>query len=160
MREREVMQSFTVLGNTAVRHEEKLQHWASRAVDVHWTVSRNAKVGDEVFFYITSPCSSLVARGVVKTWPQREVSGQYPNHWWSQIGSLQMLPRMLPIRELREVIPGWGWLKSPIGSCEIPFGAVTKLEKLIATTKTQRRKTASNPLPKVQKSKPSVLQRT
>jgi len=99
-----------------------------------WTINSKAKIGDEVFFYLKAPLSSIVARGRVQSMPKREDSdSEWFGHFMSDIGDISILPRPLHIRELRAAFPNWGYLKSPIRSSRVLDEIVPRLLEMAGT---------------------------
>lgn len=121
------MSLYICLG-TPPGHFEVLEDHSTTGKNIDWTINSKAKIGDEVFFYLRAPLSSIVARGRVHSMPKREDSdSEWFGHFMSDIGDISRLHRPLHIREIRAAFPNWGYLKSPIRSSRVPDEIVPRL---------------------------------
>ena len=128
------MSLYICLG-TPPGHFEDLEDLSTTGDYSGWTINSKAKIGDEVFFYLKAPLSSIVARGRVQNMPKREDSdSEWFGHFMSDIGDISMLPRPLHIREIRAAFPNWGYLKSPIRSSRVPDEIVPQLLQMAGTS--------------------------
>lgn len=119
---------------TPADHLDRLEAMAATDEGTNWTVNSQAVVGDQVLFYLSAPLSALVARGTVTSPPKRRNNprARWYGHYMADIDAITLLPRRIPVRELKAEFPQWRWLLSPIKSSRIPEDIVAPLEALIA----------------------------
>jgi hypothetical protein len=126
---------YTCFGTPNRGHPEDLEDRSAAGGSIDWTINSKAQIGDESFFYLTTPLSSLVTRGRVQSKPgrQEDSNREWFGHFISEIGDLTMLPRPLRIKEHRFTFPDWSWLKSPRRSTSIPGEFVPQLLQMAGT---------------------------
>jgi predicted HNH restriction endonuclease len=124
------MSTYIVLGSPDDQYDA-LTELARRGDNTTWTINRNAKVGDDVLFYLTAPVSSLVARGQVLSAPEIDPNSGWENHHMSDIGDFSLFTERVHISTLKEQFPEWRWLLSPIKSAQVPDDAVAALRALL-----------------------------
>src|SRR5438132_8063392 len=87
------------------RHPDylELQRAADRggASSTSWTIAATAAAGDRCIFYYVRPLSSFVASATVVTPLGKERSGYWRGHYMAQLGSIALLPRAVPLHEVR-----------------------------------------------------------
>lgn len=112
-------------------HLSELERAAKRGRRlVHWTINALAKPNDRALFYMIRPLSAFVAWGTVRSKASLAAGKRYgwPGHHMSVISDIKMLPRYVPLNELRRCLPEWGFLKQPRHSITVPDALVGKLE--------------------------------
>ena len=129
------MSVYICLGTPSRGHPEDIEELSAARGSIDRTINSKAQIGDEVFFYLTTPLSSLVTRGRVQSKPgrQEDSNREWFGHFISEIGDLTMLPRPLHIKELQSTFPDWGWLKSPRRSTSIAGEVVPQLLQMAGT---------------------------
>ncbi|MGA2496525.1 MAG: DUF3883 domain-containing protein [Tepidisphaeraceae bacterium] len=110
------MSTFTALGNVKDGHDESL-----RVNDrVWWTISRHARPGDRVFFYLKAPISGFVATGTVRSQPTLITSGKWKGHHRADIDVNRSIEPEVGRHTILTRFPTWGWMKTPIQSSHVP----------------------------------------
>ena len=105
------MQTLLLLGGTDDDNGDysllrKVAHSAERNLK-SWSTLKNAKAGDEVWFYIPSPQSAVVASGLALA--DAEPGREWP--YTMPVGDVKWLARPITLRELRQRFPDWTWAK-------------------------------------------------
>lgn len=74
----------------------------------HWSSLKDAKRGDDLWFYITAPVSAIVATGVA-------LSDAHPGKNWpyeATVGEVNWIENQISLNELRKMFPSWAWAKA------------------------------------------------
>lgn len=105
-----------------------------------WTINKDAKRGERVIIYMTSPVSAFVAVGVLVTdaWPEPQGS-EWEGFWMAEVGELSWLPVPATRGELLSRIPAWRYMYSPIRSQVVDPRHVPELERMLNRTAPRRR---------------------
>ena len=96
-------------GEPSIHLSELMQLAENRTAD-YWTTNSQAKKSDRALFYMTAPLSAFVAWGDIQTDASLEAGQRYnwSGHYMSKIGNVKILPRPVPLKELRNRLPEWG----------------------------------------------------
>lgn len=97
-----------------------------------WTINKDAKRGERVIFYMTSPISAFVAVGVLVTDAWQEPKGsEWEGFWMAEIGELRLLAAPVTRKELLRRVPRWRYMYSPIMSQVVREQYVPELERIL-----------------------------
>lgn len=97
-----------------------------------WTINKDAKRGERVIFYMTSPVSAFVAVGVLVTDAWQEPKGsEWEGFWMAEIGELRLLAAPVTRKELLRRVPRWRYMYSPIMSQVVREQHVPELERIL-----------------------------
>lgn len=58
-------------------------------------------------------------------------SGHWKGHHVARVGSVQGLPRLISLDEVRRQLQTWGWARFPRGLAQVPSQHVNRLEELL-----------------------------
>lgn len=86
-----------------------------------WTLTKEAKAGDTVVFYIKSPLASFVATGRVVD--GRRKSGDkydFPGQPMGDVDSVELLPSPVRRRDAALAVPDWAYLRQPHKNITVP----------------------------------------
>ncbi|MGE3316096.1 MAG: DUF3883 domain-containing protein [Planctomycetaceae bacterium] len=75
----------------------------------NWSCLKNARLGDQVFFYILAPESAIMATGTVLSDARRGKTWDFE----ATVGAIRLLEDPISLNELRRMFPHWKWAKSP-----------------------------------------------
>jgi len=81
-----------------------------------WSTLRDARAGDEAWFYVGAPHSAIVAVGIA-------LGNATPGDEWPfqmDVGDVRWLSPPVLLTELRAALPGWGWVKGARGRAYLP----------------------------------------
>lgn len=89
-----------------------------------WTVLKNAKHADRVFFYIVGPVSAIVGDGVIfgDVWTNDEFGSPWEGYPMAEIMNISFYDAPVPIKVLRYTFgEDWKHWKYPVCNREVPF---------------------------------------
>jgi hypothetical protein len=118
----EIYPGLTPGDRVPARHPDflDLKRARTRNLRTRWTMPASAAPGDRCLYYYKSPLSSFVATATVVDPPQLETRGYWKDHYTARIGSVQLLPRPVPLSEVQAAFPEWGWARAPRRSAGVP----------------------------------------
>jgi hypothetical protein len=118
------------IGDPQLNHLKRIEQAAQSGKKEFdwWNITKRARPGDMVIFYLTSPVSAFVATGVVERKvgdnDENEVAAEQHfygrNCFW--ISKAAMLPRRVSLNEAKAQFPEWPYLKRPV-VISIPNGS-------------------------------------
>ncbi|MEI9948335.1 MAG: hypothetical protein WDO74_04975 [Pseudomonadota bacterium] len=103
------MKNLLLLGGTDDDNGDYslLQQAAKSAAQTvpNWSTLKEARLGDQVWFYIPAPHSAIVASGIALA--DAEPGSDWP--YTMPVGELKWLARPIELQELRDKFPEWTW---------------------------------------------------
>jgi hypothetical protein len=97
-----------ILISNAEHGKKILEQMATTGRAAFWSAPRLTEAGDTVFFYIAEPVSAIMAVG--KSLSRAKATNQ---KWYeAKVGNVRLLDAPMTLAELREMFPGWAWLRS------------------------------------------------
>ena len=113
---------YMSLGNDADGATRELRSASARGARITWTINATAVPGDLCAFYIVAPVSGFVATGIVDSVSEKvtnPASGQF-GLYRAKIVDVKILPRTVPIAEVRQAVPRWTFLRTPRHGARVP----------------------------------------
>lgn len=110
---------------------ERAARERTRRTSTRWTIPEAARPGDRCLVYHKSPLSAFVASADVVGEPKLERHGYWRGHYMAPIGSVRLLPRSVPLSELRRAFPEWGWLRAPRRAVRVPDALASRLARYV-----------------------------
>lgn len=80
-----------------------------------WSCLKDVRKGDEVWFYVKSPVSAVVAKGIAL------LDARSGRHWpyETRVGGLEWIEPHISLGELRTLFPTWDWVRAARGKVHL-----------------------------------------
>lgn len=91
-----------------------------------WTVLKNARHADRVFFYFVGPISAIVGDGVIAgdVWTNDEFGSDWEGYPMAEIKNISLYDEPIPVKVLRSMFRrDWRHWKYPVCNREVPLRA-------------------------------------
>lgn len=124
---------------------EDLKKDAAESGETIWTVLKNARHGDRVFFYFVGPISAIVGDGVIvgDIWINDEFGSPWEGYPMAEIKNISFYDEPIRCRVLRSTFGNdWRHWKYPVCNREVPFVAEV-LRPFLELVEQQNRKNYS-----------------
>jgi hypothetical protein len=108
---------------------EELEKVAKINGETEWSCLQNTKSEDVLFFYFTSPRSAIVASGIASQNRRKGRASEWP--WMVSVRNIHMINPPINLKEMRDEIPDWGWLKKTRKETYLNETRVTQLNRLL-----------------------------
>jgi hypothetical protein len=105
------------------RHLKELNRAARRKRSGQWwTITKSARRGDRVVFYMIGPMSAFVAVGIVDS--DAALHEDRKSEWYGKyvaaVSGIETLPEPVALAKVQEWFPDWDYLRSPRRSARVP----------------------------------------
>lgn len=106
---------------------------AAEGGETNWTVSRHAKRGDKILFYVCAPISAIIATATLETDTEKDddIQSEWFGSHLADMHSLEMLAAPVSRKTLVEKFPHWGYWKQPRNSVQVSAEFLPELEQLL-----------------------------
>ncbi|HEX7422735.1 MAG TPA: hypothetical protein VF311_02455, partial [Terriglobales bacterium] len=94
-----------------------------------WSCLKDVKKGDELWFYVKSPVSAVVANGIA------QLDAQSGRNWRYEVrvGNLAWIQPHITLNDLRSLFPDWDWVKTARGKVHLTEERADALRHFVAT---------------------------
>jgi hypothetical protein len=112
------------------RHLDQLKRASRRKRSAYWwTITKSARRGDRVVFYMIRPMSAFVAIGTADSDARlnEDRNSEWYGHYIAEVRDVEMLPGPVLLARVQDWFPEWDYLRTPRRSARVPVEIADEL---------------------------------